>query len=59
MPPISCNGWIISVSLKEGTWIHNSSDCYHPLLNPHAAHQQVNEVTMAISSVKCNATDYI
>jgi len=59
MSPSSCNGCIISVSLKEVAWIHSFSDCHHPLLNPHATHHQVNEVTIVISSVRCNATDYI
>jgi len=58
MFPISCNGWIISVSLKEVAWIHSFSDCHHPLLYPHATRHQVNEVTTAIPSVRCNATDY-
>jgi hypothetical protein len=59
MSPISCNGWIISVSLKEVAWIHSFSGCHHPLLNPHAPHHQVNDVTMVISSVRCSAPDYI
>lgn len=59
MSPFSCNGWIISFSLKEVAWIRSFSDCHHPFLYPHATRHQVNEVTMAVPSVRCNATDYL